>query len=133
MKKFKLRFFLDYQECFWDACCDNDDCELVNPREILSESTRMELENFLVEYNASYDYGLPPYKEHDVEYCKHFNKELKRVTDLVFPELAEQFIICHEQFELIEDDALLKKHQANPSKAMQQRRLLYNVDEETYL
>ena len=132
MKKLKVHFFLDYGCCFWCEDYEDENGQSIEPEALLSTNSKQELTNFLAEYNASYDLGLPPYQEHDVEYCKRFNSELKRVTDLIFPKIVTRFIICHDQFELVEDPAILQEARSNPSAMLKQRRQYYNINDETY-
>lgn len=98
---------MDYGTCLWDV-----DCEVVSSISLVeelpfSQETRHQIRQFLEEYDQNYDWGCPPSAGWTVEQCKRFNREYKRVLNLIIPELKDQFLICIEQFDLIEDSELL--------------------------
>ena len=132
-KKSRVRFFLDYGLCFWAEPENGQHAGGISNEDLpLSNHALRELENFLKEYDAFYSLGLPPYQGHDVEYCQRFNREMKRITELVFPELADEFMICHEQLELTEDPEILKQFRPNYSEVKQQQLRFYNIADDTY-
>lgn len=76
MSKFKLNFHLDYKMCFWSA--DGEDRDWQAPDDWLppmSAEARRQLKDSTREYDAHYDYGVPPYADWTIEDCKRFNRE----------------------------------------------------------
>ena len=111
MKRHRIRFFLDYGTCFWGAYGEGDFFGALEPEDLLlSPQTQNEVTKFLKAYDQYYGWGCPPSLGWTVEDCKQFNREYRRIFKLILLELDSQFLICNEQFELIEDPELLEEY-----------------------
>ncbi|RYG63021.1 hypothetical protein EON80_22020, partial [bacterium] len=81
MAPYKIRFFLDYGCCFWSS---DDRLEIVDDSLLpLTPETHQALREFLREYDACYDVGCPPYRGTTLAYCQEFNRQYRRILDLV--------------------------------------------------
>jgi hypothetical protein len=135
MKKRSLRFFLDYGICFWAANYDEGFSGGLMAEDLpLTPETQQQVKLFLREFDASYNYGLPPYMDMTIEDCRRFNRELHRILTLVIPELGSQFTLCLEQMELTEDADVLAELHRRGREFYDEHRVLYypnnGVDEE---
>lgn len=104
----KIRFFLDYGICFWpvDPAYEQDQLakELLC---LLSDNTKTELEYFLLRYDQSYSWGLPPSTHWTVDDCIEFNSICKSILHQISQQTNSSFTICDEQLLLTEDPEVL--------------------------
>jgi hypothetical protein len=125
MKKHRLRFFLDYKICFWGADYEEGfPYGLMENDHLLSLSleTQQQVRAFLDEHDQSYDWGCPPNHDWTAEDCRRFNREYKRILSLVIPELQDRFLLCIEQFDLIEDAHLLAEFERRGREFIEERK-----------
>lgn len=133
IKPIRVRFFLDYGMCFWY----HDDCvnqELLE--EALSPETQEQIHNFLREYDQFYGWGCPPNLDWNVGDCRRFNRECRRILDLVYDELNShlkgRFLLCNEQFDLIEEASLLAEFNRRGRDFRDERKRDFYHDTEEY-
>lgn len=133
MKKRRFRFFLDCGICLWGANPEEGFVGGFSTRILpLSEETKQQVNLFLREYNSSYNYGCPPYDGWTIEDCKRFNREYRRILDLIVPELGSQFIICIEQLDLIEDANVLAERYRRGHEFYKERQAMYEPEDGDY-
>jgi hypothetical protein len=127
MSPYRIRFFLDYGPCFWSAD-DRLPPHPLYPEDLpLSPETRAQLAHFLKQYDQCYTLGCPPSSEWTTEDCRAFNQEMRQILDRVGHELLGQYIICHEQDELIEDADLLEEFKRRGLDFMKERHAEYGL------
>jgi hypothetical protein len=73
-----------YGSCFWGANYDEGFSGGLVAEELpLSPEAQSQVNEFLKEYDRCYVWGCPPAEGWTVEDCKRFNRECKRILDLV--------------------------------------------------
>lgn len=133
MKKRKLCFFLDYGTCLWGANAEEHLLGGLSFQALpLTDETRHQVKLFLREYDSSYNYGCPPNDAHTIEFCKRFNREYRRILDLIVPELGSQFIICIDQLDLTEDANVLAELDLRGSEYYRERQAMYEPEDGDY-
>ncbi len=133
MKRRKICFFLDYGTCLWGANAEERLLGGLSLQELpLSDETRQQVKLFLREYDSSYNYGFPPNNVRTIEYCKRFNREYRRILDLLVPELGSQFIICNDQLDLTEDPDVLDEMNRSGYEYVKERQAMYEPEDGDY-
>lgn len=128
MKKRRLRFFLDYGMCFWGIDYEDGFYGGMSAKDLsLSLDVQRQVNTFLKEYGQYYSWGCPPSEGWTVDNCRRFNAEYKRILNIVTPELANDFLLCQEQLDLIEDPEVLAEFYRRPRDVIEERRTNYYV------
>jgi hypothetical protein len=111
-QKYKIRFFFDYGSgtCFWSG---NDKTRAkfnypIKPEELpLPVESLKKVRDLLEWYDQSLNWSYPPdpgpWRQGE---CNRFNHAVKQLLKTVKMELGEEFELCNEQPDLIEDPDL---------------------------